>query len=722
MTKRADTIRHFLTFAALGVTAVGMAGPALAQDNPAVIADRPTLNFYGVTGVIDTPSALSQPDGQLSVTVAHFAGITRSTLSFQILPRVEGSFRYTKFSGLDYEGFPDYFDRSFDISLRILNESRFLPAIKIGLQDFIGTGLSSAEYIVATKTFGDRLTASGGLGWGRLGTDGALGSPFGDRPAVDVLFGGVANFDQWFRGPVAPFAGIAWRATDRLTVMAEYSSDSYLVETGTARLASSAILDRRSPLNFGLNYKVNNAVNVGAYYMYGSTLGVNLNVSLNPYNPPARGSTGPAPQPVVLRPSRSQSAAAWEEEWALGGDASPRLLADLHRQLEPQGIIAESLAASATAVEVRVRTTTFDNGAQMLGRVMRALTAVMPASVETFHIVPSSGGLATSTVTVRRSDVEALEHSPDGEAQLLAVTGFGPAPGRLGPEAAVNSEVFPKFTWALGPYLRQSYFDPQNPFRFEAGAVLSAAYEPTPGLVFSGAITKRAAGTIHTSTRVPSSALPGVRTDGAFYDRQGDPTLQSLTAAYYFQPGQNLYGRVTVGYLERMFGGISTEVLWRPVGSRLALGAELNYVRQRAYDGGFGFRDYSVATGHVSAYYQLNHGFHAQLDVGRYLAGDLGATLTIDREFKNGWKLGAFATITDVSAADFGEGSFDKGIRVEIPVSWFLGTPNTAKLGTTIRPITRDGGARLGVDGRLYERVRQYHRPTLEDKWGRVWQ
>jgi len=681
------------------------------------------MNFYGVTGTIDTPSALSQPDGQLSTTVSHFAGMTRTTLTFQILPRVEGSFRYIKSADLNFGGFRDYYDRSFDISLRIFNETRYFPAVKIGLQDFIGTGLWSAEYIVATKSFGDRVTVTGGLGWGRLATANNLGSPFGARPASVVgKTGGTANYNQWFRGPAAPFAGVSFRATDKLTLLAEYSSDAYLAETGNIARPTSAILDRKSSLNFGVNYRINSAVDVGAYYMYGSTLGLNVNVSLNPYNPPVRGSSGLAPQPVTLRPGRAQNAAAWEKEWALDGDSNARLLAALHRQLEPQGIIVDSLSASADAVQVRVRTGQYDNGAQMLGRVMRSLTAVMPASVETFRIVPVVNGLAASTVTVRRSDIEALEHSPDGEAQLLAVTGFSAAPGRPGPGAALNSDFFPRFTWSLGPYIRQSYFDPQNPFRIETGARLSAAYEPMPGFVLSGSVTKRAYGNIHTSTRIPSSKLPPVRTSTLYYDRQGDPTLERLTAAYYFQPGTNLYGRVTVGYLERMFGGVSAEVLWRPVGSRLALGGELNYARQRAFDGGFGFRDYDVVTGHVSAYYQMKNGFHAQLDVGQYLAGDVGATLGIDREFRNGWKVGAFATMTDVSASDFGEGSFDKGIRVSIPVAWFLGTPTTYKLGTTLRPITRDGGARLSVEGRLYERVRQYHRPTLEDKWGRVWQ
>jgi hypothetical protein len=123
----------------------------------------------------------------------------------------------------------------------------------------------------------------------------------------------------------------------------------------------------------------------------------------------------------------------------------------------------------------------------------------------------------------------------------------------------------------------------------------------------------------------------------------------------------------------------------------------------------------------VSAYYDFGNGYHGQVDVGRYLAGDYGATFALDREFDNGWSVGAFFTLTDVSADDFGEGSFDKGLRVSIPIDWFFGTPTRTVSDNTIRSLSRDGGAKLDVEGRLYGIVRDAHRPELEQRWGRFW-
>jgi len=103
------------------------------------------------------------------------------------------------------------------------------------------------------------------------------------------------------------------------------------------------------------------------------------------------------------------------------------------------------------------------------------------------------------------------------------------------------------------------------------------------------------------------------------------------------------------------------------------------------------------------------------------LAGDKGATVSVTREFANGWRIGAFATKTDLSAEQFGEGSFDKGISLSIPITWATGQPTRDRASTTLRSLSRDGGARVDVSGRLYDRVRDAQDAKLYDGWGRFW-
>lgn len=698
------------------VLAIGM-GPAQAGELSRWGAERPSLNFYGVTGLIDMPSAEDQPDGQISTTVSTFAGITKTTLSFQIAPRISGSFRYVGIRDLNYQGFSTYFDRSFDVSYRILNEGRYLPAVKLGLQDFVGTGIYSAEYLVATKTLTPRLKATAGLGWGRLASYGAIGSPLGDRPRQRVGVGGEPNYNQWFRGPAAPFFGLEWRPTDRIGVTVEYSSDAYDLE---ARRRN--VVDRENPWNIGIDYALSDRARIGAYYLHGTQIGVNARISINPKRPPNKGSYEPAGLPIQPRPDRAAQPALWATGWADAPQAVTTLKGAMAQALDTEGLTLEALSLTATTAEIRIRNRRYDAPAQAIGRTARVMAAALPASVETFTIIPVANGLPLSAVTVERSDLERFEHQGDGAEALLAAASLTDAGGRA-PKPTLAEGLYPRFFWAIGPYSRTELFDPDNPFRIDVGAQLKAQYEPVPGVLFSGAIRHKIAGNLDASSRRSNSRLPRVRSNYVLYNIAEDDGvfLDHLTAAWYTPIAPQVYGRVTAGYLERMYAGVSAEALWKPAASRLALGAEVNYVRQREFEQGFGLRDYDIVTGHLSAYYDLGKGYRAQIDAGRYLAGDWGTTITLDRAFNNGWMLGAWASFTNVSAEEFGEGSFDKGIRLSIPFAWLSGTPSRAKYSTSVRPVTRDGGARLEVQGRLDEIAREYDREGLVAEWGRVW-
>jgi hypothetical protein len=398
----------------------------------------------------------------------------------------------------------------------------------------------------------------------------------------------------------------------------------------------------------------------------------------------------------------------------LGGK---NLARDVERGLSSEGISLDGLRADGKTLRIQIRSERYNIASQAVGRAARVLTRLAPPDVEVFDIRLAAEGMPVTSVRVQRSDVEDLEFHPVAPDLLRVSTQIGDVRDSL---PAVDGR-YPALTYGVSPYLSPSLFDPDDPYRADLGIELRGRYEPLSGLVFSGVVHQKLLGNLDNSTRVSTSGLPHVRSDAYLYAKGGSTTVPELTAAYYFRPGDNLFGRVTAGYLETMYGGLSTEVLWKMQNSRLALGAELNYVKQRDFDNVFDFQTYSVLTGHVSAYYDIGGGYQGQLDVGRYLAGDVGATLTLAREFDNGWRVGAFATLTDVSASDFGEGSFDKGILLTIPLDWVTGRPSKTKVNTIIRPILRDGGARVNVPGRLYETVRGLQATELDATWGRFW-
>ena len=96
---------------------------------------------------------------------------------------MEGAFFYNdtntiRYADIDGEGIgglgiQSHKDKGFNFKLKLLDESRFLPQVAVGMEDFAGTGVWSSEYIVATKLI-NNFDITLGLGWGKYGTRGSL--------------------------------------------------------------------------------------------------------------------------------------------------------------------------------------------------------------------------------------------------------------------------------------------------------------------------------------------------------------------------------------------------------------------------------------------------------------------------------------------------------------------------------------------------------------------
>ena len=192
------------------------------------------------------------------------------------------------------------------------------------------------------------------------------------------------------------------------------------------------------------------------------------------------------------------------------------------------------------------------------------------------------------------------------------------------------------------------------------------------------------------------SNLPRVRTYIREYLTTSRVTLPNLQATQVAKLGDSHYFSAYGGMLEMMYGGIGGEWLYRPLNSSLALGIDMNQVRQRDFDQRFNFLDYQVKTGHITAYWQTGwEDVLAKVSYGQYLAGDRGYTVDVSKAFSNGVKMGAYFTRTNVSAEQFGEGSFDKGIYVSIPFDAFFTNFSNDTATILWNPLIRDGGAKL---------------------------
>ena len=136
----------------------------------------------------------------------------------------------------------------------------------------------------------------------------------------------------------------------------------------------------------------------------------------------------------------------------------------------------------------------------------------------------------------------------------------------------------------------------------------------------------------------------------------------------------------------------------------------------------FDHLDYMSTTAFLSLFYASPfYNYDFALHFGRYLAKDVGATFEVRRSFNNGFTIGAYATFTNVSAEQFGEGSFDKGIYLRIPFDIYINQNTKTAIPILIKSLTRDGGQKLDdFTGRLWFDLRNVRYDNLFENRDRM--
>jgi membrane-associated phospholipid phosphatase len=619
---------------------------------------------------------------------------THLNVFLQPFPWMEAGFRYTSISNRRYgptslSGDQSYKDKGFDIKFSLVDETAWRPAVALGFRDIAGTGLFSGEFLVASKRWGD-FDASLGVGWGNMA--GASRAP---APGSQ---GGDFRFSNYFSGTPRAFAGLQWTTPwAPLVLKAEYDGNTYQAEPLGNRF------EQQSKINLGLTYRIYDWLDLTAGYERGNTF--NIGLSLRPNF--ARLQTpklDDAPR-IAVSPQRPRVAPDWA-----------RTAQDLAAQTNWRiGQIRAADRQLTVAVEE-------PDGAYWQDRVDRAASVLhrdAPAEVERFVLRYRQHGLELSEQVIDRSRwVDARLQPLPPSRQAGAVLARPPASAAEGAPQYQAQPAALKSNFRIG--YAQNIGGPDSFILYQVYAEQSARLQlGRADTWLSGAARLRLLDNYDSFQYTAPSNLPRVRTFLREYLTTADLTLPNLQLTHVRQWSANQYVSVYGGYLEEMFAGIGGEWLYRPYGSRFAYGIDANVVRQRDFRQDFALRDpaYRVATGHATAYWDTGwQGVDVRVSVGRYLAKDYGATVEVSKRFDNGVVFGAFATKTNVSAQQFGEGSFDKGVFVSIPYDAMFTRSSGSTANFEWKPLTRDGGAKLWRMERLYDITRSRDLRTFETR------
>ena len=633
---------------------------------------------YGTTGLIDIPTARMASDGVLTATSAVQSRTKSYSMTYQVTPWLEGTFRYTGFNRAIYS-----YDRNYEAKIRLWEEQAYLPQLAIGIRDLVGTGVWGSEYVVASKQVGD-FDITLGVGWGRLAGKGDFENPmtwFSDTFSVrdsDTGMGGELSTRDFFSGKkVGVFGGISYELPGLpLTALMEYNPDQYNFDFSRGGERP------KSPFTAAVKWDALPGVSLTLSHQHNEGWGFSIAAALDTKSAPAR-------RPI--RTIKSSADFAPEDLPPMLSKASwyDMLLYDVERS----GLV---LVEATIDPDTQMATLVMGNKeypiwADAIARMTTLADLHLPSEVRSMRFVLEEEGHQVFTAPAYRPSRQTVSRFQYQQRDFDLLRANPPQPPQHRTSFSQN-----KLFIDIGLSNRLQLFDPDDPARYQLFGKLGISAALPKNWSLRGEYGIDIVNTFDQSTRESDSILPHVRSDIVKYLQQGATGLESL---YLDKRGTlipQLHYRVFGGVLEQMYSGAGGEMLYQPHKSRLAFGLSGSWVQQRGYQRNLDLLDYKTTTAFASAYwaspfYNMDFALHA----GRYLAKDVGATLEARRTFANGWMVGLWATITDVPFDDFGEGSFDKGIFLKIPLDGVLGGGGRDNYSIRVRPIQRDGGARL---------------------------
>lgn len=368
-----------------------------------------------------------------------------------------------------------------------------------------------------------------------------------------------------------------------------------------------------------------------------------------------------------------------------------------------QGLQIDQLEIGEGKVEVAFENKTYPTETEAYGRLSRVLMETMAPGIERFQLTSLEGGMPTREIQIPRSALErVLEARGSGAELMRSIETTTASPGSAILSAPLATP-YPRFDWAILPQYNQSLFNADESYRYQFLLGVEGGVDLMRGLRAEAKFQVDLANNFD-HLAASSSPLPHVRSDYKNYFEKGRAGIAELQASYSATLDRSLFAQARIGYLEEMFAGAGGEILWRPQNERWAIGVTAYEVWQRGFDQLFELRAYHVFTGHINFYYQVtDEDLSFRVHAGRFLAGDYGATFEVVRRFDSGVEFGAYATFTNVSAAKYGNGSFDKGIFIRVPMDWLLPVDDRSSFGVALNPLVRDGGQPLAGEYRLYD-------------------
>ena len=611
------------------------------------------------------PSARFYDEASHGITIYDGTPDQKITMTSFPYDWMEASFFYTNIQGKPYCGQSfdpvcqqDYKDKGFNFKFR-LKEEGLWPAIAIGINDIAGTGYYSAEYVVGSYGI-NRTDFHFGIGWGALnGSNNSFKNPLGyvnetfnSRPSNTEDKGGQFQPGRYFSGKsVSPFFGLSHAVNENLLFKLEHDTT-----LAPGRLGYEL---PKEDFSYGFEYTFKNNFTIGFSSERGNFTSLKFVYKNDPLS-----------KAGIFKPKK-----VYPKE---GDNKYTKLI----KNLNANSIGVDSIIETPDFIGLELTQFTHPN-LDIVEQIIdfSAYDAGIDKEIKKELKVASLKGVSEIDEESKRN--AELIYQRDTSSRFNTNTNF-----KIRPFFAAREGFF---KWSLLLENDSEYIIRDN-FFF------------TSNLKFS------IDDNFDDLTIPPVDTYPAqVRSDVKDYLRNIDEGIIVGRAQfdYHLTPKKNHHIMLTAGILEDMFVGYGFEYLYLKEESNYGIGFEVFDVQKRDHMMKFGTLDYKNTVSSINYYYRNTNiiPFDLKISTGEYLAGDKGTTFEMSRKYLNGMEFGVFASFTDVTSEQFGEGTFDKGIFFNIPVYGNF-------INYTWRPLTKDPGAKLNRKHTLHDlllRFRPYY-------------
>ena len=683
-----------------------------------------------------------------------------------------------------FSGSTKYTDKGIDFKIRLLEESNWLPETSIGVRDFGGTGLFDGEFIAATKRVGPLdFTLGIGWGYignsGNLTSDKKDLNYNCDRDTSYGGKGGTVDYQRWFKGCAALFGGVEYQTPwEPLRLKVEYDGNDYQSDFPVVR--GGIAMPQDSKFNYGMLYRFGDWGDLHLSYERGNTwtLGFSLQTNFNTLSQIKRDPEAEKYKPLPAAPlTLTQTESSTQVNTPRAEQATVSTETSTHKSEVGNAEVANLEPVNASSQAVTNRKVDWNKVAHDLQTIAGYANAKIYLDNESITVVGEQNKfrdrneahqraatiLANSTDATRIKEYRLIEtrySQPITETRIDAlkfaqVASYGYLNAKITDASTVSVPSLPqgeqvnntdqewldKLSFDVSPTMTQSFGGSEGFYMFNIGVTGSANYRFSDNFEFSSSLYLNLYDNYDKFLYdVPPDGtdLKRVRTLVRQYVHDNPVRVTNLQLTWMDNLSDNISYQAYGGYLEMMYGGVGTEFLYRPLNSQWAFGVDVNYVKQRDPDSMFGFfedehqfdpitnRPYRVQTGtltgHATAYYQPDWFPNTLLKIsaGQYLTEDKGVTVDFSKQFDSGVIVGAYATKTNLSSEEYGEGSFTKGFYISIPFDLMTIKSTHSRATIVWSPLTRDGGQMVGRKYYLFDntdaRSPWFTRPSTENQ------